>query len=893
MSIMNKHNWHVLSADQTLEQLSVSDSGLNDREVRKRKQKYGKNELPKIKSKTLLQIILSQFANPLIYILVAAAIVTFILKEYSDSMFILIVVALNTIVGAWQEYKAENSAAALRNMVKDKARVKRNGKVISVNSEELVPGDIVLLESGVKVPADIRLLEVNGLIAEEALLTGESQPIGKTVEPIKEENAAVGDRTNMAFAATSVLKGRATGLVVTTGIKTEMGKIAESLATSVAQKPPLVKRMEVFSKKISLVVLFICILLGVIAYLKDMELLEVFMLAVAVGVSAIPEGLPIALTVALSVGTNRMAKRNVIVRKLPAVEGLGSCTMIASDKTGTLTMDQQSLRKILLPDGTEISVTGQGYNGEGELQDADGGQITDPDDSLKAFLQAAALANEANLEKQGEQWEYSGDVIDVAFLAVSYKAGTTPDELRKQVEITKMLPYESEKKYSGVYFREDEKNWFAIKGAYEVIIPYLAKEEQAFTEEHAEKLAADGYRVLLLAKGAAGNADKKEIPQLEIIGLAGFIDPLRPEVVDAIDECHRAGISVKMITGDHPATALAIARELHIAKSEEDVMTGPQLKELEQKSTKEAGSVLRQKTVFARVTPLQKKLIVEAAKEDGDFVAVTGDGANDAPAMKVAHISIAMGSGTDLTKETASIIVTDDNFASIATGVRVGRYTYDNLRKVVYLLISTGIAELLAIIVALLINLPLPFIAVQLLWLNLVTNGIQDIALAFEKGDPDTMKNPPRSPRESIFDKRMLQQMMISGLVIAVVTLAFWYHLIEVQGVNQKLARTEILMLMVLFQNFHVLNCRSETRSILRIPLKNNWILIMAIAVAQGLHIAASYIPGLSDVLQVEPIPVGEWAELLILASSILVVMEIYKIFLRRSLKQRETPEVH
>lgn len=881
-----KTAFYNLSSSATLEELQVTNQGLTREEVQFRRNKYGSNIIPQPRSKSLFSIFLSQFLNPLIYILIVAAVISILSGDYSDAIFIAAIIIINALLGTYQEQRAENSAQALQKMVKVRSRVKRGGRIFEVDAEELVPGDIVLLESGHKVPADMRLLEVNELLVDEALLTGESLAAGKSITVLNaDDNIAPGDRINMVFAATTVQKGRGVAVVTATAQHTEIGKIADSLRVTEPEKPPLEKRMEAFSKKISIIVLFICIVLGVIGYLEGMTARDVFFLMVAVGVSAIPEGLPVALTVALSIGTARMAKRNVIVRKLPAVEGLGSCTLIASDKTGTLTMDQQSVKRLYLPNGLTYDITGQGYNGDGDIRIEDE-PITEQPKELTAFLTAVILANEAILRKTDSGWEHSGDAVDVALRALAYKAGKEPKYFQNQSEVIRMLPYESEKQYAAVFFKQHHNTtYFAMKGAVEVILEKLHPEEKEKTKQIAGQMAAEGYRVLAVA-GATVTNTNGEIPDaLHLLGLTGMIDPLRPEAKESVTVCRKAGVSVVMVTGDHPSTALAIAKNLGIAAQENDVITGKELSLIEESDISSFASRIENKKVFARVTPLQKQRIVEAMKSLGHFIAVTGDGANDAPALKSAHIGIAMGSGTDLAKEASSIIITDNNFASIAAGVEEGRFTFENLRKIIYLLISTGAAELLTVALAIILNTPLPFLPVQLLWLNLVTNGIQEITLAFEKGNPAVMLDPPRKPDESIFNKLMNSQIIISSLVMAIVVFGIWYYLIQQPGVNEQHIRSEILMLMVLIQNFHVLNCRSETLSLFRLPFKNNYALIAGIIAAQLVHISAAYIPGLNTTLQLEPVFLRDWLLLLPAAAIIFIVMEIFKLYWRKTHK--------
>ncbi|MES2873326.1 MAG: HAD-IC family P-type ATPase [Bacteroidota bacterium] len=876
--------YYQLSSEETLNRLKSTTNGLSRKEVLKRQSEHGRNTIPQPKSKTLLRIFLSQFLNPLIYVLMAAAVISVFTSDVRDAIFIMAIIIFNSVLGTYQEWRAENSAQALRDMVKVITRVKRDGHIYAIDSEELVPGDIVLLESGFRVPADLRLIDVNNLWVEEALLTGESVAVNKTIDTLTGgTELSIGDRVNMTFAATTVQKGRGTGVVTEIAKDTQIGLIADSLRMTEPEKPPLVKRMEVFSRKISIIVLVVCLILGLIGFYKGTPLNEVFFLMVAVGVSAIPEGLPIGLTVALAIGTRRMARRNVIVRKLPAVEGLGSCTLIASDKTGTLTMDQQSIRKLYLPGNKRYEVSGQGYNGEGRITGPDGKSV-ELDETLQDFLMGGIMANEGILRKTERGWEHSGDAVDVAFRALCYKSGKEPSFFNKQVEVIKTQPYESESKFSAVFYKHNDSLKYAMKGALEVVIEKIPKAERSAITAISEKMAAGGYRVMALAGGIVESDEMHRLPELNLLGLVGMIDPLRPEAKDAVKLCQDAGIEVLMVTGDHPSTALAIAKELGIATSKDQIITGAELKEIEGLSKKDFAAHLRHKKVFARVAPLQKRDIVEAMKSLGHFVAVTGDGANDAPALKSAHIGIAMGAGTDLAKEASSIIVADNNFASIAAGVEEGRYTFDNLRKIIYLLISTGAAELIVIGLAIIIAIPLPFLAVQLLWLNLVTNGIQDIALAFEKGESKAMTRPPRKPDESIFDKLMNSQIIVSAMFIAGILFTLWWHLIYNLNYDEGHARSVVMMLMVLMQNFHVLNCRSETKSLFKMPLKNNYVLLAGMFLAQGVHIMATYSP-LGATLHLEPITFSEWLKLLPTAAIILAVMELFKWYWNRKIK--------
>lgn len=871
------NEWYKISTEEVLKLLNASISGLTTEQAEVRLEKYGKNELPVKKPASIWKIILDQLINPLIYILIAAALVSAFIGDLKDAFFIFLVIFINTAIGAYQEWKAEKSSEALQNLLKICVQVQRDGIKRLLNANLLVPGDIVFLESGGKVPADIRVLSQTGLRADESLLTGESAEISKITAAL-DKDLPIGDRENMLFAGSTVTSGRGVGVVVETALNTEIGKISKAVTTIEKVKPPLIKRMEKFSQQISIIVLVACAVIAFIELSRGVSIIDVFFLAVALAVSSIPEGLPASLTVALSVGMSRMSKRNVIIRKLPAVEGLGSCTMIASDKTGTLTVNKQTAKVLYLPDGSEYEVTGEGYNGIGE--------VIPSDDKPVCLIKSAVICNEASLRKQNEEWINHGDAVDIALLALGYKKGINPYELNQNIEILREIPFESERKFSAKFYREGEKIRVATKGAFEVIASFCDNVDKAKIESQVNTISKNGYRVIAVAENEIPAKHdhcyyEEDLKGLKFLGLIGLIDPLRPEAKVAVDTCKKAGIKVIMITGDHPQTALTIGKELSIAKSENDVIEGKMLDKIDENSA-EFIDLVTHKSVFARVAPLQKLHIVDALSRSGNFIAVTGDGVNDAPALKKAHISVAMGSGTDVAKEVSSMIVIDDNFASVVAGVEEGRYAYDNIRKVVYLLVSTGAAEIVLFLLAVAFNTPIPLLAVQLLWLNLVTNGIQGVGLAFEKGEKETMQKPPRNPKESIFNGLMIKETVISGLTMGVVAYALWWSLISA-GVSEFSARNMVLLLMVLFENMHVLNCRSEYKSAFSVPLKNNVILIAGIIVAQLIHVISMNIPLMQEVLDIEPIGLQEWIYTLCFAVSIIVVMELFKFFRKHS----------
>ncbi len=886
--------WHSFDSFTAFQQLKSSPTGLETAEVESRRLQYGENRLPVKPPPGILQIFVRQFLSPLIYILLAAALISILLAEFSDAGFIAAVVFLNAVLGTYQEWRAEQSAAALQGLMQAMAHVRRNGHELELSASELVPGDLVRMISGDRMPADLRLIEARNLSVDESLLTGESQAAQKKTEPLSEESA-LGERINMGYAGTTVIAGRALGLVVATGLQTEVGKIAEAVTESKMTKPPLVIRMERFSRQISYGVLGMILLMASIAVAKGTPLVEVFFISVALAVSAIPEGLPVAMTVAMAIATSRMAKRNVIVRRLTAVEGLGSCSCIASDKTGTLTINRQTARIIWLPSGEEFQVSGEGHDGEGEVQSGAGQRVGHVDsDGLQRLARAAVICNEAELGRGEAGWEHAGDAIDVALLAYAWKLGLDPYAVRNSVEVTDEIPYESAAQFAAVFYVEKGDYRVAVKGAAEQLLPRCRSMlttagqvdiDRAQTVAQVERLAGLGYRVLAVADADFGREPDREkhagietLPSLTLLGLVGFIDPLRSEAKGAVQTCRRAGVRVVMVTGDHPATALSLSQELGLATGPEQMLTGAQMESLEREEWTKRVKKVR---VYARVSPLQKVRIVETLGELGHFVAVTGDGVNDAPALRKAHIGVAMGSGSDVARDTASIIVTDDNIASIVAGIEEGRFAYGNIRKVIYLLISTGGAELVMFTLALLAGLPLPLLAVQILWLNLVTNGIQDVALACEAGEPGVMLRPPRPTGEGLFNRIMLQQVLVSGLVMGGIAFSSWVWLLG-QGYSVDAARNLVLLLMVLLENFHVFNCRSERLSAFKIPLNRNRLLIGGLIAVQAIHIASMYVPFMQKVLGVAPVTLNEWLILCGLASLLLLAMELYKLWLGR-----------
>ncbi|HBT40535.1 MAG TPA: ATPase [Rhodospirillaceae bacterium] len=875
--------WHALPWDAAARALgSDPETGLSDQEAADRLRRYGPNDLPRPRPPGLLTLYLRQFINPLIYLLAAAAVVSVAIGEASDALFIFAVLQVNALIGTYQEYRAQKSALALDSLIRDRATVLRGGTVHTVDGRDLVPGDVIRLESGNHVPADLRLVQADALLVDESLLTGESQAVVKDAAATVAEQTMTGDRITMLHAATVVVSGRALGIVTETGTRTALGRIAEQLAGRDAAPPPLVVRLERFTRMLGVVVVVAIALLAVAMVLEGAPAVEIFLVAVALAVAALPEGLPVAITVALSVGCHRMAEKNVIVRSLPAVEGLGACTLIASDKTGTLTCNALTVKRVVIPGLGDFQVSGEGYNDNGAVANASGAMSDADWHGLRRLAEAAALCNEAELVRRDGHWHHLGDTVDVAFLALAAKAGLSRAGLLADLPQEAAIAYEPARRYGASFHRTTEGLRVYAKGAFEVILPFCRDVDREALTAQAEALAAEGFRVLAVAAGPASAPveDLAGTADLEFLGFVGLIDPLRPESKDAVARCRRSGIDVRMVTGDHPSTALAIARDVGIAAADEAAVTGLDLKALADDPAGFARAVAAA-PVFARVDPLQKLEIVKALRAQGHFVAVTGDGVNDAPALNAADIGVAMGAGgTDVARDTADLILTDDNFASIVNGVEQGRIAYDNVRKVVYLLVSTGAAEVALFFFAFLGGLPLPLYAVQLLWLNLVTQGLQHTALAFEKAEPGLLDRSPRPPNQPVFDRVMISETIVSGLFMGAVGYLFFAWMLD-QGWAEHQARNALLLLLVLFENAHVFNCRSETRSIFRVPLSANWLLVGAVVISQGAHILAMHLPGFNSVLRVEAVDLETWLLVAVIAASVTLMMELFKVVQR------------
>lgn len=857
--------FHTKSVEETMRDLECGVGGLSSSEIALRTKHYGKNILAEEKKRTLLTRFIEQFKSPVIYVLLIATTVSLAIKEFSDAGFIMAVLLINAFVGTYQEYSADQRANALKGVIKTYVNVIRGGNKVEIPSEDVTVGDIVYFESGAKVPADVRLIEINGLQVNESLLTGESIEVNKNPQYIsKDKDEPIGERQNMLYGGSLVTKGRAIGVVTAIAEQTEVGKIASLLAETKIAKPPLVQRMEEFSLNIIKIIAVAILFIVVLGIYQDIGLRDIFFLTIALLVSAVPEGLPVAITIALSVASSVMSKRNVIVRKLSAIEGLGSCTLIASDKTGTMTQNSLSV---------ECFITQSKTYSQHEYID-------------KYVVLGAILCNEATYTKENGEFTFLGDQVDIALAKYALALDEALFQKSKELSATHIIPYEPVNKYSAVSYDVYGEKIDFIKGSPEVILTKceLTEEEIKNTLKQVDEWAAKGYRNIALAYKINNVKDIANSNYI-YLGFAAITDPLRDGVKEAVRLAQEAGIEVVMVTGDHPNTAFYIAKELGIAISKDEVMD-----EVEISSWIKMGAMkdeIAHKRVFARVSPEQKQLIVKAFQDLGHFVAVTGDGVNDAPALKFANIGIAMGkSGTDVARESSDLILTDDSFGSIVNGIEEGRVAYDNIRKVVHLLISAGFAEIILVLLSMLFFLPIPLLPVQLLWLNLVANAFQNVALSTEKAEPEVLKRKPREPKEPIFNRIMISRVVTGGLYMGVSTFIVFYTLLEI-GYEEQMARNITLLMMLVLVNVHTFNSRAENNSIFKIDHARNIFLWISVIVAQGIHMISMYNPFMQSLLSISPVSLEIWIALLSISLTLIVVMEAEKYVRGRLFLQR------
>ncbi len=858
--------------------------GLTTAEAERLLAVHGPNRLPERKPPGVVLIFLRQFLSPFIYILLAAAAVSLLVGQTPSAVFIMAVLLLNAAIGTVQEYSAQRSAAALRAMVRTRAHVLRDGVARTIDSEQVVPGDVVFLASGDRTPADIALQDSDGLCVDESMLTGESLAVTKNARANVPVDAPIAERMDSCFAGSIVTRGRGRGIVLATGTGTQIGGIATRVARRRVSEPPLMIRIRRFTYQVAgAILLAILGLAGLMAVRGDYDPTTMVMMGIGLAVSTIPEGLPAALTVALAIGMRRMARASVIIRKLVAVEALGSATLICTDKTGTLTVNELTIAAAILPSGQRYDATGAGVAP---------GEVTGEDQALlRELCITGILANESHLDYAGGDWVSDGDIVDVAFLVFAKKYGLSLNGIRAERERLRLIPYESEKAYSASVNRDPDGATFYVKGSPERLLAasttmQMESGVQPIDRQRIESLfvglARQGYRVIALAKRRNTDSQPADrLADLTFLGMVAMIDPVRPEARDAIRDCRAGGIGVAMVTGDHPATARAIGADLGLCDAEDPIVTGAMIREAEIQGTDALRRLILPARIFARIEPVQKERIVETFMTDGHFVAVTGDGVNDAPAMRRANAGVAMGrSGTDVAKEAADLIITDDNFASIVAGVEQGRIVYNNIRKVIALLTATGFSALLLFFLSVLAGLPMPLTAVQLLWLNLVANGLQDVALAFEPKEGGEFRRPPRDPTEPIFERHVIEHVLVAGTAMGV--LAFLSFLAALNsGATEVEARNLTLLLMVLFGNVHALSSRSETRSLFQMPPLANPFLALAVPIALLLHLGAMHVPGLSDVLEIAPVTGAEIASLAAIALVFLAFEEGHKATLR------------
>jgi len=873
-------NYYQKTVKGILSELNTTEKGLAHDEAARRLEEYGPNELEEKKRKNLLMMFIDQFKDFMIMVLITAAIVSGMIGEVADTIAIIVIVILNAIIGFVQEYRAEKAMEALKKMAAPSATVMRNGAPLDIAASEIIPGDIVILEAGKVVPADMRIFDSASLQIEEAALTGESVPVSKHVESITEEGILLGDRKNIAFKGTVVTYGRGKGIVVATGMKTELGKIATLLQEEEEVKTPLQKRLASFGKRLALVILGICAIVFTAGLMRGEPTLLMLLTAISLAVAAIPEALPAVVTISLALGAKKMVRQNSLIRKLPAVETLGSVTYICSDKTGTLTMNRMTVEEIYV-DGEilklrERETEAKGYSPE---------NISDP---TALFLIAMALSNDARKTADGE---FIGDPTEVAMLSAAEEAGFGKQALRGIYPRVEEIPFDSERKLMTTFHRWGDGYISFTKGAVDVIIGKVSSIltgtdgetlDEAKVQHVNMRMAADGLRVLGFAMRTWEEMPEKiDVASVEndlvLIGLVGMMDPPREEAKEAVALCKKAGVRPVMITGDHPVTARTIAQRLGILDEDASaVITGRELDKLSLEEFEERVDHIR---VYARVAPEQKLKIVKALQDRGQFVAMTGDGVNDAPALKRADIGVAMGiTGTDVSKEASHMILLDDNFATIVKAVKWGRRIFDNIRKFIKYTMTSNAGEIWTIFLAPFFGLPIPLLPIHILWINLVTDGLPGLALAAEPAEKNVMDRPPRHPKESIFARGLGAQVIWVGLLMGG-TCIFTQAWAITTGHGHW--QTMVFTVLCLSQMGNVLALRSETESFFRQGLFTNKPLLGAVLLTFALQMATIYIPFLNPIFKTEPLTLSELGLTLALSSTVFIAVEIDKLIRR------------
>ncbi len=901
--------WHSLGVEEVIGNLQTdTQTGLRDGEVQKRQTEYGKNQLTEAPGRSILSMIYDQVSGPLTLVLLIAGLISGLVGEFEDTVVILAIVVLNAVLGVFQENKAEQSLSALRKLSAPAARVVRGGQTKDLPASELVPGDVILLEAGASVPADARLVEAANLKCEEAALTGESVPVDKTTERIDDEQAGIGDRENMVFASTTVTYGRGTAIVVATGMGTEIGKIAGMLQSTQQEPTPLQRRMEELGKLLGWFALALVVLVFIAGLLRKEPPFEMFMTSIGLAVAAIPEGLPTIVTIVLALGVQRMIKRNAIIRKLPAVETLGTATVIASDKTGTLTQNQMTVARAFV-NGESVDVSGQGYEPKGEFTIGGETPSHELDHALSLLLTAGALANDAKLEKSETGYNMVGDPTEGALVVAAEKAGLIARELNKEWKRVAELPFDSQRKRMTTFHQVPGKHHFAevlngdivafTKGGPDVllelcthhyrdekIVPLSDSDKESLLQVNLS-MAEEALRVLGVAFRSWDSVPAQDqlTPEsaetdLVFIGFAGMIDPPRPEAREAVREAKTAGIRPMMVTGDHKATAMAIAKDLGIMETGDVVISGA---ELESIADEELAEKIKHTAVFARVSPEHKVRIVEALRSNRQIVAMTGDGVNDAPALKRADIGAAMGiTGTDVAKQAADMVLLDDNFATIVTAVKEGRTIYANIQRAIQYLLSCNVGEIVAIFAAIMLGLGRPLTAIQILWVNLVTDGLPALALGVEPPEPGVMDRPPRDPKAGVFSGGLGVLIGLQGAMIGVLTLIGYYWALT-SGRSVEVARTVAFGVLAFSQLVHSFNVRTRNRPLLKVGFFGNTWLNHAFLASGLLQLAVLSIPAVEPIFDVVPLGWTEAEVIALLATVPLLLGELTKWLFRRS----------
>jgi len=882
--MMERTDWHTLAPAEVTERLQVvPERGLTPAEVAERLARYGPNQLAEEKKRSLLSAFIDQFRDPLIIILLVAALLSLILREFLDGGAILAIVLLNAILGLVQEFKADQALEALKELSAPQCRVRRDGRIVEIDTRELVPGDIVMLEAGDPVPADLRLLRSVMLQIDESLLTGESVPVDKDAARTPEADAPLADRINMAFMSTAVTYGHGEGVVVSTGMNTEVGRIAGKLQEETGEATPLQKRLSHFSRLLGAGMLVIVVILGAIGLWRGMPWLEVLMVAVSLAVATIPEGLSAVTTVVLALGMQRMARRNAVIRRLSAVETLGSATFICSDKTGTLTQNRMTVTRLWLPD---------------EWADPNGPHALESRAGL--LLAAGALCTDASLSEENGEYQSFGDPTETALVLGAAKAGLDKRRLEAEHPRVAEMPFSSARKRMTTFHAlgEPEEGYTGIvKGGPDVVLARCtrirtATGTEALTPEHRkaveqanQEMAEQGIRVLAVAFTEPRTElpdDPAELEQnLELIGLIGMTDPPRPESADAVVQAHQAGIHTMMITGDHASTALAIARQVNIAGEDARVLSGPDLEKMDDDALEEA---VRTVPVYARVSPDHKLRIVEALRRQGHVVAMTGDGVNDAPALKRADIGVAMGVvGTEVARGAADMVLMDDNFATIVAAVEEGRTIYANIQKATFFLLSANLGELLIMTIAMLAGWPVPLQPIHLLWINLVTDSLPAIALGVEPAEPGTMRQKPRDPREPVLPSRLITMMSIQAVFRTfAVLLALWLGMRAGSADPAATGSTYAFATLAIGELWWAHSCRSLTEPPWRLGFFRNRVAWVATGVGLLLMVGVMTIPFLEPLFQVVPIGLRGWITVVLLSLIPTVAMEPVKAIFRQ-----------